>query len=164
MRNLLHTQIVPDTTLGTERSVVTPNVIINDLSSERIDGGAIRGTNLFHSFQEFNVGEGRVAYSTSPVGIKNILSRVTGNNPSQIFGKLGMLQGNANLFLINPNGNIFGPHARYIPPLLSVNPSALLFNQISAVSISNNSREPAGQLLENLSENSTPLFGLRACS
>jgi len=182
-------QIAPDTTLGAERSVVTPNVVINGLSSERIDGGAIRGKNLFHSFQEFSVSEGRGAYFTSPVGIKNILSRVTGNNLSQIFGKLGVLQGNANLFLINPNGIIFGPHASLdvggsfvattsngigfgnqgffmasapnIPPLLTVNPSALLFNQISAGSISNNSREPAGQLLENLSENSTPLFGLR---
>ncbi len=69
-----------------------------------------RGANLFHSFREFNVEEGRSAYFTNPAPIENILSRVTGDNPSQILGKLGVL-GNANLFLINPNGIIFGQNA-----------------------------------------------------
>ncbi len=103
-------QIRPDSTLGAESSVVTSNVIINGLPSDRIDGGAIRGVNLFHSFQEFNVDAGRGTYFTSPAGIKNILSRVTGGNRSNIQGTLGV-SGNANLFLINPNGIIFGPNA-----------------------------------------------------
>jgi filamentous hemagglutinin family protein len=103
-------QIRPDSTLEAESSVVTPNVIINGLPSDRIDGGAIRGVNLFHSFQEFNVDAGRGAYFTSPAGIENILSRVTGGNRSNIQGTLGV-SGNANLFLINPNGIIFGPNA-----------------------------------------------------
>ena len=103
-------QIVPDKTLGAERSVVTPNVTIKGLPSARIDGGAIRGANVFHSFQEFNVKEGRGAYFSNPAGIENILTRVTGTNASNIFGKLGVL-GNANLFLLNPNGIIFGPNA-----------------------------------------------------
>jgi filamentous hemagglutinin family protein len=100
-------QIVPDGTLGAERSRVTP---INP-NTERIDGGAIRGTNLFHSFQEFSIGEGRGAYFANPVGVENILSRVTGSNPSNILGTLGVL-GNANLYLLNPNGIFFGPNAR----------------------------------------------------
>lgn len=50
-------QITPDGTLGEERSVVTPEVIRGKLS-DRIDGGAQRGANLFHSFREFNVKEG----------------------------------------------------------------------------------------------------------
>jgi len=103
-------QISPDSTLGAESSVVTPNVIIHGLPSDRIDGGAIRGVNLFHSFQEFNVDAGRGAYFTSPAGIENILSRVTGGNRSNIQGTLGV-SGNANLFLINPNGIIFGLNA-----------------------------------------------------
>jgi filamentous hemagglutinin family protein len=103
-------QITPDTTLGAESSVVTPNVVINGLPSDRIDAGAIRGTNVFHSFREFNIDEGRGAYFTNPTGIQNILSRVTGGNPSEILGRLGVL-GNANLFLVNPNGIIFGPNA-----------------------------------------------------
>lgn len=103
-------QIVPDRTLGAESSVVTPNVDIKGTLSDRIDGGAIRGANLFHSFQEFNVREGRGAYFNNPTGIENIFSRVTGNNASNINGKLGVL-GNANLFLLNPNGILFGPNA-----------------------------------------------------
>ncbi|MBD2526471.1 filamentous hemagglutinin N-terminal domain-containing protein [Nostoc sp. FACHB-133] len=103
-------QIVPDRTLGAESSVVTPNVDIKGVSSDRIDAGAIRGANLFHSFQEFNIREGRGAYFSNPAGIENIFSRVTGNNVSNINGKLGVL-GNANLFLLNPNGIIFGPNA-----------------------------------------------------
>jgi filamentous hemagglutinin family protein len=103
--------IVPDATLGVERSVVTPGVDVGGVSAERIDGGAVRGVNLFHSFREFNVGNGGVAYFANPTGIENILSRVTGTNPSTILGKLGVL-GNANLFVINPNGIIFGAGAQ----------------------------------------------------
>jgi filamentous hemagglutinin family protein len=109
-KNYALAQIKPDATLGAERSVVKPNVNIKDLPSDRIDGGARRGANLFHSFQEFNIDQGRGAYFTNPVGIENILSRVTGSNRSDIQGTLGVL-GNANLFLINPNGIIFGPNA-----------------------------------------------------
>ncbi|MEB3278518.1 MAG: filamentous hemagglutinin N-terminal domain-containing protein [Lyngbya sp.] len=104
-------QIVPDNSLGTENSVVTPNVNIRGINSDRIDGGAVRGGNLFHSFQEFNVEVGRGAYFSNPDNIINILTRVTGGNISQILGTLGVL-GNANLFLINPNGIVFGPNAR----------------------------------------------------
>ncbi|MFY7804691.1 MAG: filamentous hemagglutinin N-terminal domain-containing protein, partial [Limnoraphis robusta] len=104
-------QIVPDNSLGNENSVVTPNVNIRGINSNRIDGGAVRGGNLFHSFQEFNIREGRGAYFSNPDNIINILTRVTGGNISEILGTLGVL-GNANLFLINPNGIVFGPNAR----------------------------------------------------
>jgi filamentous hemagglutinin family protein len=158
---------IADDTLGAESSVVTPT----SPQADRIDGGAIRGANLFHSFSQFNIGEGREAYFANPSGIENILSRVTGGDASRIFGKLGVL-GNANLFLINPNGIIFGKNASLdvrgsfvgttanaiafgnqgffsadnpnTPALLTVNPSALLFNQIRAASIENNSIADSG--------------------
>jgi filamentous hemagglutinin family protein len=104
-------QITPDATLGTENSIVTPNVNIGGLPADRIDGGAVRGANLFHSFSDFNVGEGLRVYFGNPAGIENILSRVTGNNVSNILGTLGV-DGAANLFLLNPNGIIFGPNAQ----------------------------------------------------
>ena len=104
-------QIVPDRTLGNENSVVVPDQNIRGIASDRIDGGAVRGSNLFHSFEEFNVHEGRGAYFSNPDNIINILTRVTGGNISQILGTLGVL-GNANLFLINPNGIFFGLNAR----------------------------------------------------
>ncbi len=144
--------IVPDGTLGPERSVVNNNVIT---------GGAQRGVNLFHSFSDFNVGERLRVDFANPTGIENILTRVTGNNPSSILGTLGVL-GKANLFLLNPNGIIFGPNAQlniggsfvgttahaigfpgdgkfphHSPidpnnPLLALNPNALFFNKTPA--------------------------------
>ncbi len=104
-------QIVPDNSLGNENSVVVPHLNINGINSDRIDGGAIRGSNLFHSFQDFNIENGHGAYFSNPENITNILTRVTGNNSSNILGTLGVL-GNANLFFINPNGIVFGVNAR----------------------------------------------------
>jgi filamentous hemagglutinin family protein len=103
-------QITPDRTLGSESSTVRQDTI-KGIKSDVIEGGATRGANLFHSFQEFNISEGRGAYFANPAAIENILTRVTGGNPSNILGTLGVL-GNANLFLINPNGIIFGANAR----------------------------------------------------
>jgi large exoprotein involved in heme utilization and adhesion len=54
-------QIIPDSSLGKENSRLVPDNI-NNLPSDRITGGAVRGSNLFHSFREFNIGEGRGAY------------------------------------------------------------------------------------------------------
>ncbi len=103
-------RIVPDRTLSAESSIVTPNV--QGLPREEITGGAIRGANLFHSFREFNVDNGRGAYFQNPnASIKNIFTRVTGGQVSNILGTLGV-DGGANLFLLNPNGILFGPNAR----------------------------------------------------
>lgn len=99
-------QLVPDTTLGDESSRVTP---LGE-AMRRIDGGAIRGENLFHSFQEFNVGDSQTVHFANPNGIQRILTRVMGGNPSEILGTLGVF-GNADLFLINPNGISFGANA-----------------------------------------------------
>jgi len=104
-------QLTPDSTLGSENSVVTPGVNINNQPSDRIDGGALRDTNLFHSFLEFNLDDAQQVYFANPPGVENILTRVTGANSSTILGTLGV-EGTANLFLINPNGILFGPNAR----------------------------------------------------
>jgi filamentous hemagglutinin family protein len=99
--SIVQAQIKPDNTLGTERSTVNNNLI---------QGGAQRGTNLFHSFTEFSIGDSQRVDFANPVGVKNILTRVT-DAPSNINGTLGVL-GGANLFLINPNGILFGQNAR----------------------------------------------------
>jgi filamentous hemagglutinin family protein len=104
-------EIKPDSSLQSESSSVLQGVNIKGTIGERIDGGAIRGTNLFHSFAEFNINDGQQVYFSNPVGIGNILTRVTGSSGSNISGTLGVL-GNANLFLINPNGVIFGANAK----------------------------------------------------
>jgi filamentous hemagglutinin family protein len=131
--------IVPDTTLGHETSTLTPLTPTVD----SIDGGAIRGINLFHSFLEFNIGNGRSVYFTNPTGIENILSRVTGTNPSNIFGKLGV-DGNANLFLINPHGILFGPNARLdiAGSFFATTASSLQFSDGSSFSATNPTAPP----------------------
>ncbi|GAB4549556.1 MAG: hypothetical protein Tsb0014_44200 [Pleurocapsa sp.] len=103
-------QIIPDNSLGSENSIVTPNVTVKEQLVDLIEGGAIRGNNLFHSFEQFSIGNGAKVYFANPDGIENILTRVTGNNLSEIFGTLGV-NGGANLFLLNPNGIVFGKNA-----------------------------------------------------
>jgi filamentous hemagglutinin family protein len=99
-------QIVGDDTLPVgERSQVTGN------PNFQINGGATRGNNLFHSFREFSVPPGGQAFFNNAPQIQNILTRVTGNSISNIDGLVGA-RGNANLFLINPNGILFGANAR----------------------------------------------------
>ncbi|NER23355.1 MAG: filamentous hemagglutinin N-terminal domain-containing protein [Symploca sp. SIO1C2] len=104
-------QITPDTTLGPESSRVTPNVEVRGGLADLIEGGAERNANLFHSFGQFNIQELQRVYFANPVGIENILTRVTGANPSHIFGTLGV-DGGASLFLLNPHGIMFGANGQ----------------------------------------------------
>ena len=69
------------------------------------------GPNLFHSFDRFSVGTKDTARFSGPTGIKNILSRVTGGQPSVIDGQLQSTIPEANLYLLNPSGVVFGPNA-----------------------------------------------------
>jgi filamentous hemagglutinin family protein len=79
-----------------------------------ITGGTRRGSNLFQSFGFFDVGAGDTANFLNDTGLftSNILGRVTGGNPSNIFGTIKTTGfGTAHLFLLNPFGWIFGPSA-----------------------------------------------------
>ena len=72
------------------------------------------GANLFHSFGDFNVPTNNIANFLNDSGLatSNILGRVTGGNISNIFGTIQTTGfGNANLFLMNPTGFLFGPNA-----------------------------------------------------
>jgi filamentous hemagglutinin family protein len=97
-------QVTPDSTLPDD------TVVKNEGDKIQIEGGTTRGGNLFHSFQEFSVPNGKEATFNNADTIENILTRVTGSNESIINGGIGA-NGSANVFLINPAGIIFGENA-----------------------------------------------------
>jgi filamentous hemagglutinin family protein len=96
-------QVTPDGSLNT--TVRTSNGL--DFT---IDAGNSAGGNLFHSFREFSIPTGGSAAFNNGANVQNIIGRVTGGNASTIDGLI-RANGSANLFLINPQGLIFGANA-----------------------------------------------------
>ncbi len=166
--------ITLDGSLGIAATLTGPNYVIPQSVGQTV------GNNLFHSFGKFNLTANEAAIFQSADNIRNILSRVTDGSPSSIDGLIRTLGSDVNFFLINPSGMIFGQNARLdvsgsfvastanaikfgnqgffntitpeVPsPLLTVNPSALFFNQLQVGRIENKSIAPAGD----------NLFGLR---
>jgi filamentous hemagglutinin family protein len=101
--SLVQGQVVEDETLSTK--VETENN--RDFT---VNGGNQQGNNLFHSFDEFSIPRDGSVLFDNGLTIQNIISRVTGTSISEINGLI-QSNGTANLFLLNPNGIIFGENA-----------------------------------------------------
>ncbi len=174
---ILLAQVTSDNTVNTQ---VNQNGNVSEIT-----GGQTRGSNLFHSFQDFSVGTGNEAFFNNANDISNIFSRVTGGNISNIDGLI-RANGSASLFLINPAGILFGENASLDiggsfygssassilfedgefsaadlenPPLLTVNAPIGLGFRDEPGNIVNNSLANNGRGLEVNSGNSISLLG-----
>jgi filamentous hemagglutinin family protein len=97
----------------------TGTLVVNDGGNQyNIIGGTLSKdqANLFHSFEQFGLNQGEIANFISNPSIRNILGRVVGGDASVINGLIKVTGGNANLFLMNPAGIIFGPHSSLSVP------------------------------------------------
>ncbi|MDJ0680050.1 MAG: filamentous hemagglutinin N-terminal domain-containing protein [Xenococcaceae cyanobacterium MO_167.B52] len=106
LNNSASAQLIPDQSLGNESSIVNST---NNLL--QIEGGATRGNNLFHSFREFNVNTNQEVFFNNSINIESIFTRVTGGNISNIDGLVSNV-GQADLFILNPAGIVFGENAQ----------------------------------------------------
>jgi filamentous hemagglutinin family protein len=99
--------------LGHPQSLGGPKVNVSESLGSRA------GSNLFHSFSEFNVNSGQTVtfMENTPNTLDNVISRITGRSTSDIHGKLQSTPGgHANFYLINPNGVTFGQGAQVDVP------------------------------------------------
>ncbi len=122
---LLCVMFVTSLALSQEATTITPTTGPGDLGTTVTSHGHItqitggirpgNGTNLFHSFNQFSIGPGDTAQfqnTTPTLTTINILSRVTGGNPSSLSGTINtMSYPGANFFLMNPAGIVIGPTA-----------------------------------------------------
>ncbi|MEB3295439.1 MAG: filamentous hemagglutinin N-terminal domain-containing protein [Synechococcales bacterium] len=92
-----------------DRSLPTPSIVQQTGNGTVITGGTPQGSHLFHSFEQFSIPTGESVLFDSAPAVQTIFARVTGPSASQIDGTLGS---NTSLFLLNPNGILFGPNAR----------------------------------------------------
>jgi filamentous hemagglutinin family protein len=90
----------------------TQTIVRQTDNTFNITGGTTAGSNLFHSFQQFGLTQGQVASFLANPAIQNVLGRVTGGEASVINGLLQVTGSNANLYLMNPAGIVFGANAR----------------------------------------------------
>ena len=105
------TNITSTTGAGNLGTKVTPAGGIYTITGGTRPGN---GSSLFHSFGQFAIGTGETAnfFNDTRLSTTNILSRVTGGSPSNIFGTIQTTGfPGAKLFLINPAGVVFGPTA-----------------------------------------------------
>ncbi|MDM8560348.1 filamentous hemagglutinin N-terminal domain-containing protein [Candidatus Parabeggiatoa sp. HSG14] len=98
-------EVTLDGSLGQQGVLSGPNYLIG------ADLGQQHGGNLFHSFQDFNLQSHEGAIFSGPNSVNNIISRVTGGNPSNIDGLIRSTIPQANMYFLNPYGIVFGPNA-----------------------------------------------------
>lgn len=148
-------QITTDGTVGAAQALVGPNFVIPE------NLGTLTGTNLFHSFWNFNINTGETAtFTTTTTNLDNVISRVTGGDPSTINGALTLdAVGTPSFYFINPAGVMFGEGASVNVPgafrlstgdyLLFADDSRYAGNLIDASTVTTAPPEAFGFLTDN---------------
>ena len=101
----VYAEVISDNTTGSNVIQQDSNYLI---SSDNVKQGDI---NIFHSFSVFNLNKDESAIFSGPDSVLNIINRVTGPGNSFIDGTIKSEIKNANLYLLNPYGVIFGPNS-----------------------------------------------------
>ena len=109
--------IFPSQSIAQQITSAADEIGTNVLTYENrfdITGGSISGdgANLSLSLEKFSLSTGQSANFLAEPDIQNILSRVIGGNASTIDGILKISNSDANLFLINPAGIVFGSNVQ----------------------------------------------------
>ncbi len=108
--------------------MISPLLLAQSITPSRTGGTAVTRTgnqfeitggqrshdnaNLFQQFERFGLTQSQIANFIADPGVRNILATVNGGEASVIDGLLRVSGSNANLYLLNPSGILFGPNAR----------------------------------------------------
>lgn len=97
----------PNIQSGSEHTIVT-----TDGNLTQIEGGVQAGSNLFHRFDGFGIGVGETADFVTTESTQAVFGQVSGGGASYIDGRLQVSGSDADLYLVNPAGVLFGQNAR----------------------------------------------------
>ena len=109
---LLISNVWSEVTFDGTMNAATKGTTLTGNFKIKAEHGKISENNLFHSFQTFNIDSGEKATFTGPDHIQNVISRITGMEPSTINGHLISEMPQANFYLLNPAGVFFGESAK----------------------------------------------------
>ncbi len=105
-----HPMLALLTAMGASSLIANPQApqVINGQATLVQNGNTLTVTNTpgtIINWQQFNIGRGELTRFVQQSAASQVLNRVVGVDPSTI---LGTLQSNGRVFLINPNGIVFG--------------------------------------------------------
>jgi filamentous hemagglutinin family protein len=98
-------EVVLDNTFGPSEKLAGPAITVTP------NRGATSGANLLFSFKTLDLAQGESLTFSGPTDIARVMSRVTGGHSSRIDGTIRCTIPNADVYLINPAGLLFGPNA-----------------------------------------------------
>jgi filamentous hemagglutinin family protein len=105
-------EVVVDNSFGPRAGLPGPNFEIPAALGHTV------GSNLFHSFESFNLTSSESATFTAPAtsSYDNVVSRVTGDSASSIDGLLRSTIPGTDFYFMNPHGVVFGSSAQIDVP------------------------------------------------